>query len=305
MMYQFAIQGRISQEILRVVSEQLAFATGCLQEMEDRHLGIHEARKSLKKVRAALRLAQTALPPETFYYANRLVRDQGRAISALRDASALIEALDKLRLLHPEWIDEENYRQIRQVLEMRRDALFQQMIGREQIDRQVIVELETFGQGVKHWKPTQRSFQKAFQPGLETTYANGIAAFRLAIEQPTAHHFHEWRKRVKDLWYHVLLLEACWPPVMMGFGEALHLLSDVLGDEHDLNVFHEQLVQGEIATHTEESRQGLLHLFEQEIEVLRVSAIEMGHKVYNIDPHLFGDQFAGCWRQARRRRVAT
>ncbi len=301
MMYQFAIQGRISQEIVRVVSEQLAFSIECLRDREDRHLGIHEARKSLKKVRAALRLAQTALPPETFYYANRQARDQGRAISALRDASALIEALDKLRLLHPDWIAEEDYQQIRQVLEMRRDALFQQMIEREGIDRQVVAELEAFGQMVSRWKPTQRSFQKAFQPGLEVTYAAGITAFRLAVAQPTAHHFHEWRKRVKDLWYHVLLLEACWPPVMMGFGETLHLLSDVLGDEHDLNVFHEQLAQGAMATHTAASTPRLLLLFEQQVELLRASAIEMGNRIYHMDPHPFGEQFAGCWRQARRR----
>ncbi len=45
---------------------------------------------------------------------------------------------------------------------------------------------------------------------------------------------HEWRKRVKDLWYHVTLLQDAWRPVMSALADEAHELSDRLGDEHDL-----------------------------------------------------------------------
>jgi CHAD domain-containing protein len=301
MNYQFVIQARISQEIIRVVSEQAIFAIECLQGMEDRHEGIHEARKSLKKVRAVLRLSRTALLPETFLQANRTARDLGRELSGLRDASALIEALDKLREFHPEWMDAESFFEVRALLETRRDLLFREMIEEANIDQSVIEHLKAFRTWAATWKPTQRSFQQAFQPGLETIYAQGIEAFHLAFAQPSAHHFHEWRKRVKDLWYHVLLLEACWPAVMIPFGDTLHSLSDVLGDEHDLNVFHELLSQGNLSLTTAEVTQPLLHLFEQQVEVLRATAFELGQKMYADTPHTFGNHFAHCWREARRK----
>ena len=47
---------------------------------------------------------------------------------------------------------------------------------------------------------------------------------------------HEWRKRVKDLWYHVTLLEDAWKPVMSALADEAHELSDRLGDEHDVSV---------------------------------------------------------------------
>jgi CHAD domain-containing protein len=50
---------------------------------------------------------------------------------------------------------------------------------------------------------------------------------------------HEWRKRVKDLWYHVSLLEEAWKPVMAALSEEAHELSDRLGDEHDVTVLLE------------------------------------------------------------------
>jgi CHAD domain-containing protein len=305
MNYQFVIHSRISQEIIRVVSEQIAFAAECLQGMEDRHEGIHEARKSLKKVRAVLRLSRTALTPETYVHANRTARDLGRLLSVLRDASALIEALDKLKEFHSDWMDEESFVHIRELLEMRRDKLFREMIEEAQTDVKTIESLEVFGQWVAGWRPTQRSFQKAFQPGLETIYAEGVTAFHLAFSHPSAHHFHEWRKRVKDLWYHVLLLEACWPAVMIPFGDTLHLLSDVLGDEHDLNVFHDQLTSGEIPLKSPEMTQQVLSLFDQQITALRGSAFELGQKMYSDAPFIFGNHFAHCWRDAKRKGIST
>ena len=51
---------------------------------------------------------------------------------------------------------------------------------------------------------------------------------------PEVERLHEWRKRVKDLWYHHTLLRALWPPVMQAVGDEAHELSDRLGDDHDL-----------------------------------------------------------------------
>ena len=50
---------------------------------------------------------------------------------------------------------------------------------------------------------------------------------------------HEWRKRVKDLWYHCLLLQDAWKPVMSALADEAHELSDRLGDDHDLAVLLE------------------------------------------------------------------
>ena len=54
--------------------------------------------------------------------------------------------------------------------------------------------------------------------------------------------FHEWRKRVKYLWYHMDILQQAWPVMLQDTANELHLLSDFLGDAHDLVVLKETLL---------------------------------------------------------------
>ena len=88
---------------------------------------------------------------------------------------------------------------------------------------------------VSHWRLERDSFD-ALAKGLEKTYRRGRREFEAAMDEPTVESLHEWRKRVKHLWYHHTLLRSLWPPVMEVTGDEAHALSDRLGDDHDLAV---------------------------------------------------------------------
>lgn len=57
---------------------------------------VHETRKRLKRLRAALRLERSAIGAETYRRENAAFRDLGKRLSAPRDAMVLIETLDEL-----------------------------------------------------------------------------------------------------------------------------------------------------------------------------------------------------------------
>ncbi len=59
------------------------------------HAGVHQARKALRRVRATLALGGTALGPGAALV-DRELRKANRGLSALRDAQALVETLDRL-----------------------------------------------------------------------------------------------------------------------------------------------------------------------------------------------------------------
>ena len=46
------------------------------------------------------------------------------------------------------------------------------------------------------------------------------------LQNPAPEDFHRWRKRVKDLWYHVSLLARAWPEQMEALAKELKTLSD-------------------------------------------------------------------------------
>lgn len=302
MRYQFQLEEEISTEIIRNASEELAFAMEALQTAEDPHEGIHDVRKSLKKVRAILRLARSGFLPAIFRQANETCRDNGRLLSDLRDATALIETLDKLREVHPDWISADSHSEIRTSLEAQRAELFRQVIEVNRTDHLVLENLATFSHTLKTWEIAGLSFAQILKDGLFTAYRSGSKRFRKAYAFPTEENFHEWRKRVKDLWYHIQLLQACWPAMMIPFGEELHQLSGLLGDEHDLHVFH-----GKIASHTiqlkshEGAELSLPTILEQAGNRLRNEAFPLAQKIYGEKPRSFVNRIDNYWESERSR----
>jgi CHAD domain-containing protein len=98
-----------SAPVARLDLELKAFANGQIRQAEaflacdgvSLHAGIHQARKSIRRVRAILALGRKALDDR----AKRLDDDLGRlcrGLSRLRDAQALIEALRRLDANAPE-----------------------------------------------------------------------------------------------------------------------------------------------------------------------------------------------------------
>ena len=84
--------------------------------------------------------------------------------------------------------------------------------------------------------PLERDGFEPLEDGLERTYRRGRRDLARRGKDPTAENLHEWRKRVKDLWYHCAILERSWKPVMSALADEAHELSDRLGDDHDLAV---------------------------------------------------------------------
>jgi CHAD domain-containing protein len=188
---------------------------------------VHEARKDMKKLRALLRLARGELGEETFARENACFRDAARELASTRDADVMLETLDALGM--PIGLGGE----LRKAIQAEREGAGPD--GREAAARGAAAMLKEARKRVDDW-PLERDSFDALADGLKRTYRRGRRNLTAAREEPTAEALHEWRKRVKDLWYHQTLLRELWPPVMRAVGDEAHELSDRLGDDHDLVV---------------------------------------------------------------------
>lgn len=176
---------------------------------------VHEARKRFKETRALIRLVRGPLG-EQFAHENAWFRDAGRDLAAARDADAMIEALEKLEL--PRTVA----RRARKVLDTQRTA----HPPLEPVIANVVDQLVVAQGRLGLWPAFEDSFD-TIGPGL-------VRAYRAGRKRPKD--LHEWRKVVKEHWYHVQLLRPLWPELMKAYAEALSELSHALGDHHDLHV---------------------------------------------------------------------
>ena len=198
---------------------------------------IHGARKSVKKVRAILELIDTDDGHGLAGSAKRL-RAVNRTLSGFRDAEAVIETLEKLRLAHPELFSARVYASVRRQLAARKQAMIR-AAARDGAWRDAAGELRALAKRAKHWQSAHDGFA-ALAPGVDKSHRRARKALARARETQAAPEFHEWRKAVKSLWYTVRLVGGGSAAIGRDI-RALDSAERWLGDDHNLVVLCAEL----------------------------------------------------------------
>src|SRR5436305_5920816 len=193
---------------------------------------VHAARKALKKERSLLRLARGSMKSSVRRRDNAAFRSAGRRLSAARDAEVMVQALDGLAERYAGQLPATTFTTIREHLNVAGEAPRQSLMD-SGLTGEVAEALRAARVRTEQWR-LKRAGWKAVEPGLRRTYRRGGRAFKRAQSAPSTERLHEWRKRAKDHWYHLRLLAPIAPGTMKGQAKDAHVLSDVLGYDHDL-----------------------------------------------------------------------
>lgn len=294
MAYRLDDPSSVPQEIQRVVIECIDSARRELKRKgADQHEGIHEARKRFKEIRAILRLVRNQLG-DTYAMENAWFRDVARSLSQVRDAQAMLEAYDKLHIRFDAQMQAQGIPEFRTVLEQRLDAIStgdQDLSVKTGNLRRVLLQAST---RVSAWTFSSAGFD-TLASGLERIYGRGRRGYQSAFEQPTAEQFHEWRKRVKDQWYHTKLLKKVWSDHMSQRQAGLKHLSDLLGDDHDLAVLRLVVLQHENEFVREGAMHQMLGLIGRRQAELRSHAEILGRRLFADSPECFVRRMESFW----------
>ena len=248
---------------------------------------VHGARKDMKKLRALLRLVRGELGDQRYARENACFRDAARELAGARDADVMIETLDSLEL--PAGLGWE----LRKVIEASRER-DGAGTDREAASRDAVAILKEGRRRVGDWPLEDDSFE-ALAGGLRRTYRRGRRDFKAARAEPSVEALHEWRKRVKDLWYHHTLLRRLWPPVMTALGDEAHELSDRLGDDHDLAVLADWFKEH---TESDPDLQAAIH---RRRDQLQQEAFELGARLYADKPSAYVRRLERLWDASKAR----
>jgi CHAD domain-containing protein len=277
----------VPEGIKRIVGEEIEAAARHLsgQGEDDRDEAIHEARKSVKKIRGVLRLVRPELG-EVYRTENARFRDIGLRLSQFRDAGASIETFDALRKRYRGEMDGRTLASIRRRLKTSKKRAEQEANIATVLDS-MAAALRQSAPGVSAWPLAKDGFP-AIAPGLEATFREGQKAMSRARKQPLAENYHEWRKRVKAHWYHIRLLESLWSPGIEIYEKRLKELETALGEDHNLVVLH-----GKVLVEPEIGR--LPRLIRKYQKELRDNALDLGEHIYEEKPGHFSRRVQHLW----------
>lgn len=185
---------------------------------------VHDVRRSLKELRALASLLGARRADRALF------RDAGRRLSAARDAKAAVEAFDRLREgFASEWKPRE-FAKIRRALKERATT---------SVDAITIDELRSMlaverGR-IAAWTVDEMTRDELWS-SIRGTRRRSRRAMNAAAEEPSPERFHDWRKRIKTLWHQSAFLASVGLADLDEDIDALHRLSRMLGEQHDLAI---------------------------------------------------------------------
>jgi CHAD domain-containing protein len=275
---------RVPDGLRRIAGGQLDVSIERLNGDTDEDLGtaVHETRKSLKRLRATVRLARDELGDEAYRRENVAFRDAGRRLAGARDSQVLLETLDALTDRYPDQAPPERFARFKRTLVGQHGAA-QRRLHEGAAIAEVLGELRRARTRVGDWH-LEREALDALAPGFQRIYRRGRRAYRTATQEPSSENLHELRKRAKYLWYAAQIVRPAAPKKMKRVARRAHELSNLIGEDHDLALLAQRANERRDRFADETAAGELAVLVERRRAELQRQAMVLGRRVFRKKP---------------------
>ncbi len=281
----------IGAQLSRIVARELRKATGEVSGGSPRGKSVHEARKHVKKIRSVLHLLRKELGDD-YEPLNERIRCAARQLSPVRDADALIATMNALKRQHGGLITSSVFRTANSVLQARRRDAYARLAKRQLADvkRRLVQSRRVVPSRIR-----AAATSRAVRDGVKRGYRRARQAMAEAMAARAEDvRFHAWRRRVKDHWYQMRLVEGLDAKVH-GRVRRLKQLQEWLGDDHNLAVLRGVILEephrfGEASTVAV-----VLGCIDKHQAALRGRAVQRGRRLFSKEPALFRKQISRSW----------
>ena len=257
---------------------------------------VHEARKAIKRMRALARLLRDELGEQEFSRVNASLRSAGRRLGGARDADVRLATLRELVERHPHALApspgssngsgprREGIRRLEERL--RRERLND---GQPSDVDEVLADIAAMRDQLARWSLVDVDFS-TLAPGLRRVYREGRHRHARCVREHgrDEQDVHDWRKRVKSLYYALDMLGAKKAKGARRAVRRADRLGDLLGSEHDLWMLrvyveeHPEAFGTDVAASDE-----LLKRIDRRRRRLRKRALSLGARLYKRKPGRF------------------
>ena len=296
MAFKFKKKESVAKAVRRLCNDCVEEALKGFQE-RDKLEGVHSARKEIKKLRALMRLVRKEIGEGLYRKRTEALREAAQCLAAPRDAQVKLQTMEALVAHFKGQVSAHSVDKMRQMLKQKCREEAAAFPNKEparmakRILRKQLAKFESLPIHGKGWS--------VIGPGVKQSYSAGRRAYEVARETPSAENFHDWRKRAKDLWYYIQLLEPIWPEQMCAVSRELDELGEFLGDDHDLDMLKLIVGKKSICPEFEKEAELLTGLIDSRQQILRTSALVLGKRFYAEKPSIFCKRLRQYWKTWR------
>jgi CHAD domain-containing protein len=271
-------QSTIGEALLGIFETELEFAAAQLQRYsEDPEKAVHQCRRTIKRLRALLRIG-IAVPGARVRPHDRRLRGAARILSPIRDASEAERMLSSVLSSHPE-------------LESLKHL---EILTKERIDTDVSVKkarakLQKAQQKFPDFFAARDSWTvAALTTGIEGSYVRAATEFFRFSKKHTDKIGHDWRKEVQCLANQLNIIKPISSEFLARFSTQLKQLAGLLGQHNDLAVLRMRL-KARRKKLPKKTHATLKAVVKSDQRRLRRQAIKIGDELFGMSP----DDFRG------------
>ncbi len=274
---------------------------GCISYMQDQITNrqeiqgpVHETRRSIKRIRAILRMIRDETGYSNYHRENVFYRDLSRRMSPLRDHHVLLRTLQDFGHKSPETFSEKETSVIIQVLEHRireEEERFMDLHGG--FDR-MLEDIEEAGTRVEEYCRLRDGFVSV-RKGIRRIYGRGSRDLGLIRDTSSETNFHEYRKNTKYLHHQMELVSPVFPKLIKAYGRTIDKHAELLGDARDYGRLESFILEGGGWMKPNAARRRMAHeLGSRKQELMEIIYVQAG-RIYAEKPSDFITRLGTYW----------
>lgn len=231
MPYRFRRKETAVNGVRRIIREQVAAIISLLADHGNNVAGrIHEARRHIKRVRSLLCLVCKEADEKAIAHEDKVLRFAAKRLSRSRDAEVCLATFEALAGHHKSPANNGIRILLRERSERahRTAATPSQLLAIATTVRESGHRLAGISFSADDWQ--------LFSSGLEDAYRDARKLRKLTGKKAGDKEFHDWRKRIKRLFFQLDLIRDFLGKSQRRVVKYLDKLGDVLGEHHDLDL---------------------------------------------------------------------
>ncbi|MEI6321984.1 MAG: CHAD domain-containing protein [bacterium] len=238
---------------------------------------VHNARLSIKKIRAIIQLAAPALGRSHRESLFELLHEAGSRLAPLRDSEVQVRSLDLA--VETAQLPCEPFSSLRNGLA---DIAKQRRANDWRQIPRVVGFLEKIRKDIPDW-PLDHLGAKDIRRRIRRTYRRGRTTLDACSVGGDLELFHAWRKLLKQLGYQLCITSRYWPDQAATLIDRIAKIENLAGRERDYSMLLQTMKNGPKNRPCEEATAIITNL----LPPLRQQAIDEGVIFYEAKPKLF------------------
>lgn len=292
MAFKFKRKESTTEALRRLCADRVGEALNHLKECYTLD-AVHGVRKEIKRLRALLRSVRSGMKRSDFRGVTQDLKEAARQFGPARDAHVTSQALGMLVEHYRGQLGPRPFAGFRPLL--RKTCEQEEKRLREQRSPEHVGRLLSTMRKNIEGITLRKDGWNVIGAGIKRSYGNGRRAWKLALAETVPENLHEWRKQAKELGYQLRLLEPIWPEQLHAAIHELKALGAYLGDDHDLFMLKQTVVDKFAADVDPGEIEVLCGLVEQRQSELRRAATALGARFYAEKPSVFCRRLGNYW----------